>query len=124
MAGLTLDAGALIAAERRDRAVFAHLDIARRQERVIPAVVIAQAWRGPRSALVAMVVNACRVEPVDEFLAKAAGELLGRAGTSDAVDAIVVASAARRGDVILTSDVDDLRRLAAFAAGRVTVIGI
>lgn len=33
---------------------------------------------------------------------------------STSVDAIVVASAARRGDAVYTSDVDDLERLRAF----------
>ena len=124
MAGITLDAGALIAAERNDRKFWGYWKRSVPTERTIPAVVIAQAWRGSRSARVATVINGCRVEPVDEFLAKAAGELLARSGTADAIDAIVVASAARRGDVILTSDPGDLRRLAAFATGQVTIIGI
>ena len=50
-------------------------------------------------------------------LAKAAGILCGRAGTSDPVDALVVASAARRGDDIITTDPEDLRALAAVAPG-------
>jgi predicted nucleic acid-binding protein len=37
---------------------------------------------------------------------------MGRTGTDDPVDAIVAQSAARRGDIILTSDPDDLQRLA------------
>jgi len=57
-------------------------------------------------------VNACFVEPLDEALAKSAGELCGKAKVADVVDAAVVASAARRGDAILTSDPRDLRRLA------------
>lgn len=124
MAGLTFDAGALIAAERNERNFWGFWKRTVPVDRTIPAVVIAQAWRGPRSARVAMVINGCRIEPVDEFLAKAAGELLSRSGTSDAIDAIVVVSAARRGDVILTTDPDDLRRLAAVAQRRVTIIGI
>jgi hypothetical protein len=52
------------------------------------------------------------VEDIDAQLARTAGELCGEAGTSDAVDALVVASAARRGDRILTSDPGDLARLA------------
>jgi len=45
-------------------------------------------------------------------LAKQAGALCGLAGTSDVVDAAVMASAATRGDTVLTTDYDDLARLA------------
>jgi predicted nucleic acid-binding protein len=82
---------------------------------VIPAAALAQAWRNHRQARLAQVVNACLVDPLDERLAKAAGELCGASKTRDVVDAAVVASAARRGDTILTSDPRDLRRLASHA---------
>ena len=115
MAGLTLDAGALIAAERNDRAFWAVFKEATLREvvPVIPAPALAQAWRGSRQARLAQVLKACWVEPLDEPLAKQAGELCGRAKTTDVVDAAVVASAARRGDAVATSDPKDLRRLAA-----------
>jgi hypothetical protein len=48
-------------------------------------------------------------------LAEAAGLLLAETGGSNAVDACVVASAARRGDVVATGDADDLSGLARFA---------
>ena len=70
----------------------------------------------------AQLVKACFVEPLEEDLAKAAGELLGRAKGSDVVDAAVVAGAAGRGDLVVTSDAKDLRRLAAEAVGTVEVI--
>ena len=124
MAGLTLDTGALISAERNDRGFWAFFKEASDREvvPVIPAPVLAQAWRGPRQARLAQVVNACFVESLDEGLAKASGELLGRAKVSDVVDATVVAGAARRGDAVLTSDPRDLRRLAAVAVGAVEII--
>jgi len=55
------------------------------------------------------------VEPVDEALARIAGEVLGelRLGREHTIDAIVVASAAQRGDTLYTSDFDDMARLAA-----------
>ncbi len=124
MAGLTLDTGALIAAERNDRAFWAFWKEA--SERgvvpVVPAAALAQAWRSPRQARLAQVVKACFVEPLEESLAGAAGELLGRAKAYDVVDAAVVAGAAGRGDAVLTSDPRDLRRLAAVAIGTVQVI--
>ena len=124
MAGLTLDTGALIAADRNDRAFWAFFKEASNREvvPVIPAPVLAQAWRSSRQAALAQLVKACFVEPLEEGLARVAGELLARAKTSDVVDAAVVAGAARRGDAVLTSDPGDLRRLAAAAVGTVEVI--
>jgi predicted nucleic acid-binding protein len=121
---VTLDAGALILAERDRRRFGRIVETARRwnDDTIVPAAVIAQAWRGPRSAAIAMILSHVLVEPVDESLAKAAGELLGRSGTRDVVDALVVASAARRNDVIVTSDRGDIERLAAHALGRVRVV--
>jgi hypothetical protein len=46
-----------------------------------------------------------------------AGIALGRVPGSTVVDAIVVASAALRGDTIYTSDVSDLERLRAGVSG-------
>jgi hypothetical protein len=51
------------------------------------------------------------VDPLDEALAKAAGEALSAVPSATAVDAVVMASAARRGDIVYTSDFDDLTRL-------------
>jgi predicted nucleic acid-binding protein len=116
VAGLTLDAGALIAIERGDRGVAAR--IARTFERgaavAVPAGVLAQVWRdGRRQVLLARLLTDDRVEvvPLDAFTARAAGQLLGGTGTTDVVDASVVLCARQREHVILTSDPDDLRRL-------------
>jgi predicted nucleic acid-binding protein len=123
MAGLTLDAGALIAISRGDREVWVYLrEVAERGTGVtIPAAVLAQVWRGPRSVRLALLLSGSRVDSLTEERARAAGELCGRARTSDIVDAAVVAGAARRGDDILTGDVGDIRRLASAAprVGRV-----
>jgi hypothetical protein len=51
------------------------------------------------------------VPALDEVLAEAVGVLCGRAGSSDVIDASVVLVARREGAVVVTSDVDDLRRL-------------
>jgi hypothetical protein len=40
-----------------------------------------------------------------------AGEALAAVAGSTAIDAIVMASAAQRGDLVYTSDIDDLERL-------------
>lgn len=112
MAGLTFDTGALVALERRRQRMRRVLATAIRDNlRVsVPAVVIAEWWRG-RTDLADDVLAAVDVEPMDEDLAKAAGEALAAVKRATAVDAIVMASAARRGDVVYTSDFDDLSRL-------------
>ena len=114
--GWTLDSGALIAADRNDRRYWT---AARSSEEMftVPAIVITEVWRGGRNANLARALNGCDLESLDVELAKAAGILCGRTGTADPVDALVVASAVRRGDDIITTDPDDLRALAAAAPG-------
>jgi predicted nucleic acid-binding protein len=114
MAGLTLDTGALIGFERADRRVIAHLKNAQLQgqELTVPTAVIAEARRGgPRSARIAKLLEACVIEPLFEDLARLAGQAMGVTEAASVVDAIVMGSAARRGDGVLTSDFDDLNRL-------------
>ena len=116
MAGLTLDSGALIGVERSDRRVMTALKLAlsRAEEVTVPSVVVTEVWRGgPRSARIARLLGACVSHPVSEDLAKRAGQALAAVRGSGAIDAIVMASAAERGDAVLTSDADDLRPLAA-----------
>jgi len=50
-------------------------------------------------------------------LAERAGELLASTGGSNAVDATVIASAALRGDFVVTGDEHDLRGLSRFVSG-------
>jgi hypothetical protein len=113
---LTLDAGALIAVEGADRRVGALLRRAfERGARVfVPAGALAQVWRrGPRQARLALLLEdpAVSVETLDEEMAKAAGELCGRRGADDVIDATVALTGRRYSSVVLTSDPEDLRRL-------------
>ncbi len=63
---------------------------------------------------------AVRVEPLTLDMVKLAGEALAsirsgpKARSPGIVDAIVMASAASRGDVVYTGDVQDLERLRSF----------
>jgi predicted nucleic acid-binding protein len=85
----------------------------------IPTVVVVEWWRGQRGPL-ARILEGALLEPLDERLARIAGEALAKTRRSNAVDAIVVASAAQRGDIVYTSDVADLQALAAhFPAVRI-----
>ena len=124
MAGLTLDAGALIEVDRGGRRtmLLANEVFLRREVVTIPAGALAQVWRGQRSARIAQFLRGCSVEPLSETNAKRAGELLARSGTADAIDASVVVSAASRGDAIVTSDPGDIRKLLDFAPGVAAVL--
>jgi hypothetical protein len=76
-------------------------------ELTVPTPVIVEAWRGgKRSARVAALLEACVIEPLFPDLARIAGE-----ARATVVDAVVMASAARRGDRVLTADFADLDRL-------------
>jgi hypothetical protein len=115
--GLTFDSGALLAFESRDRRVDVLVQRAKDLGRpiVIPAGVLAQVWRGrgPRQARLAILLSGVRVSVQDltRSRAEAVGQLCGRSGTSDVVDASVVVAAWTNGRVVVTSDPDDIRRL-------------
>lgn len=116
MTGLTLDAGALIAVDKRDRRVAGLIRHALEAERrvTVPAGALAQTWRdGARQVTLTRLLASVGVtiEPLDARLARLSGRLCGASGTRDIVDASVVIGATMRGDAILTSDVDELRRL-------------
>ena len=71
-----------------------------------------------RGAGVARILDAVEVEPGTRALAEAAGLALATVGAGpSAADAIVMASAAQRNDVVYTSDFDDLSRLQAHFPG-------
>lgn len=120
MSGVTYDTGALIAAERDDRRVWAiHARALHRGDiPVVPAAVLAEAWRGGPAAQLSRFLGGTRIEELQEEPARAAGVLLGRASPGiEVTDATVVESALRRGDAVLTSNRDHLQALAT-AAGR------
>lgn len=119
MAGLTLDSGALIQYERGDEVVRAWLELAYKQGRVptVPAATIAETYPGAQSARIAQLIKKRNVESLDESLAREAGILRASVIGATTIDAIVVASAATRGDVVLTTDLGDLSALCERVAG-------
>lgn len=124
VSGVTYDCGALIAAERGERRMWARHRalLHRRVVPVAPAPVVAQCWRGTsRQAQLARLLTGCEVEPFDDSRARATGTLVGRAHTADVVDACVVEGALRRGDMIVSSDEDDLNSIAAAVGRRVDI---
>lgn len=122
--GVTYDSGALIAAERGERLMWARHRalLLRRVVPTVPACVVAQCWRGaPRQAQLARLLAGCEVEALDDARAKATGVLAGRARTTDIVDASVVEGALRRGDLIISSDEGDLAILAATVSRHIDI---
>ena len=112
MTGLTFDTGALIALERRKLRMRQVLERARDRDQLItvPTDVVAEWWRGAtdiRSAI----LDSVDIEPLTLRLAQIAGEAMGAVPGATLVDAIVMASAASRGDIIYSSDVHDLERI-------------
>jgi predicted nucleic acid-binding protein len=119
VSGVTYDAGALIAAERDSKSVWGlHRRLLERgMYPTLSTVVLGQAWRGGPQARLSRLVSGCRVEPFTEQQARAAGKALAASGASDLIDAAVVVTALTREDLVVTSDPDDLHRIAA-AIGR------
>jgi predicted nucleic acid-binding protein len=120
---LVLDADGVSKAAVNDRAVQAWLQRARELDAdlVVSAVTLAELVRGrPRDAAINRVVKAAEVMSVDEQLARAAGRLLGNAGSDATIDAVIgataIAAQARHDAVrcvVLTSDPADLATLLA-----------
>ena len=121
---LVLDAGALIALDRNDRAMWVRLKalLDAREVAVTHGGVVGQVWRGgPRQARLAAALAGIDVRPLNENLGRAAGELMGTTRTSDVVDAALVLLAAD-GDEIVTLDCDDFATLVAAADRHVELI--
>ena len=122
--GVTYDSGALIAAERGERPMWARHRalLLRRVVPTVPASVVAQCWRGtPRQAQLARLLAGCETEALNDARAKATGTLAGRARTTDIVDASVVEGALRRGDLIVSSDEGDLATIAAAVSRHIDI---
>jgi predicted nucleic acid-binding protein len=122
--GVTFDTGAFIAVERRKERAQQVFERLREQDVLItaPLPVIGEWWRG-RTDWRERILTSVRVEELTLAMVKLAGEALGSLASATEprrrrgpglVDAIVMASAASRGDVVYTSDLEDLERLTLF----------
>ncbi|HVO26668.1 MAG TPA: hypothetical protein VMW56_23910 [Candidatus Margulisiibacteriota bacterium] len=124
---LVLDSGALIALERNDRAMWRRFKAAQLvgEVPVSHGGVVGQAWRGrgPQQALLAKALAGIQVRPLDDTLGRAAGELLGSARRSDVIDAALVLLA-EDGDLIVTSDPNDIEPLAVASDRHVELIRV
>jgi hypothetical protein len=125
VSALILDAGALVAVDRDDRAMMARLRVSQQHglELRSNAMVVAQVWRDRqgRQVYLARLLQAVNVRAINQADGRDAGVLQAAAGTADPIDATVVLLAAP-GDRILTSDPGDITRLAAAAGNRAVII--
>ena len=108
-----LDAGALVAVDRRDRRIGAQLRVLQQQGTPVrvSSAVVGQVWRdGRRQANLAAVLAGVGIEPVAKEDGRRIGELLALAGSADVVDAHVALMTATS-DLVLTGDPGDIRKL-------------
>ncbi len=115
MSGVTYDTGALVAGERNKRCMWAlHAGLlAEEVTPVVPAPVLAEAWRGgARQASLSRVLAMCEVEPMSEEQARQVGVLAGKAAHDHVIDVTVVEGAIRRRDAVVTSNEEHIRRIA------------
>jgi hypothetical protein len=126
MSTVVYDAAVLVAADRNDRRTWAEHK-ARLELGVVPSVpapVVAQVSRSPQQAQLRRFLTGCVVVALGESEAHEAGRLLGKSGTADLVDAVVVTIALRQKAMILTSDPDDIIRLIRASGREVAVVAI
>jgi predicted nucleic acid-binding protein len=114
--GLTLDTGALIALERRGKRMRYAIETAlvHGLRVTVPVVAVLEWWRA--GARQSAILERLTVEPLTLRVAQAAGEAIA-AVRATPIDAAVMASAASRGDLVYTSDIEDLQRLQAVFPG-------
>lgn len=127
MRAVVLDAGAFIAAERRDRHLAELIAGANAEGAaiLIPATVIAEIWRNPpRAHSRAVVESVDEVVPLDAALARRVGALIGLAGTTQIVDASVALIAIQaKPSIVVTTDPTDIASLLK-AAGETYGLGL
>jgi predicted nucleic acid-binding protein len=120
------DAGVLVAADRNSRAVWAEHRV-RLEAGIVPVVpspVIAQVSRSAQQVQLRRLLRGCEVTALTGEAAHAAGYLLGRAGTSEVVDAVVAHTAAQLHADVVTGDHADIARLLDAAKADVGIIDI
>jgi predicted nucleic acid-binding protein len=126
MRPVVYDAGVLIAADHSKRRIWAEHRVRLEAGLVplVPAAVVAQASRSPKQAQLRRLLRGCEVVPFDEPAAHAAGALLGKTRTRDAVDASVAELSIRKQADIVSDDADDIRRLLSAANARTWILDL
>jgi hypothetical protein len=124
---LVLDAGALIAVEKADRGTVALIkhELLQGRAPLTHGGIVGQIWRGGtgRQVNLARLLPALDIASLDATLGRTAGILLGRSRMDDVIDAALVLLA-EDGDLLLTSDPQDLQPLAAAAGLHVDIVPV
>ena len=122
--GVTVDTGFLMAIERsKQRAIELTALAGTRSIRfTLPVAVLAEWWRDGKHQ--GHYLKAFAIEHMTDRLAKSAGEAIAAVPGATVVDAIVMASAAQRDDVVYTTDFEDLSRLRDQHFRGVRVLGV
>ncbi len=120
MSEVIYDAGALIAAERNDRALWADPQVrlearleARLEQGRSPSLrrPLSPVSRSPRQARLRRLLRDRDVTDLSEDAAHRVGRLLAQAGSADIVDGAVAEAGITRSAPIITSDRDDIAHL-------------
>lgn len=121
--GLTYDSGALIAAERDDRLMWAlhRASLVRGLPPNVPAGVLAEAWRGGPQHRLSRLLKGSKIEGLSEQQARLVGGLIAKCGLDDTVDVAVAEGAMRRNDPVVTSNRTHIEQVVAAAGKRITI---
>jgi len=117
VAGLTLDAGALLALDHPGKAIAmqARLDETLRRGGTIcvPVGTIAQAWRSPRQVRLSRLLKSRDIDIaiMTPNVARSVGLMCARSGHDDVIDVHVANCARERRHAVVTSDPDDMLRI-------------
>jgi|SRR5215831_3485017 len=117
VAGLTLDAGALLALDHPGKAIAmqARLDETLRRGGTIcvPVGTIAQAWRSPRQVRLSRLLKSRDIDIaiMTPNVARSVGLMCARSGHDDVIDVHVAICARERRHAVVTSDPDDMLRI-------------
>lgn len=111
-----LDAGFLIALERRNPRAYQIMELLYEESAIahVSSAVVAQVWRSdPRQQVIARLLKGKGIveHPLDRGASRRIGALLSRSGSSDAVDGHVALLAADLNAPVFTSDPDDITKL-------------
>lgn len=121
--GLTYDSGALIAAERDDRLMWAlhRASLVRGLPPNVPAGVLAEAWRGEPQHRLSRLLKGSKIEGLSEQQARLVGGFIAKCGLDDTVDVAVAEGAMRRNDAVVTSNRTHIEQVVAAAGKRITI---
>src|SRR5258708_34113102 len=105
--GVTYDAGALIAADRGERRIWARHRalLVRREVPTVPAPALAQSWRGAScQALLARLLAGWDAEPLDGEQARPMGSRAARAATTGSTKEREFEAPSRHREFVASSD--------------------